>query len=88
MTRVISEGDRLETPLVGDRERERYRGERDLLKDFDGERESKRLRVRACGDGDLDEEARSLFGLDIGAAFGGEGGAILWSLGGGGRPLG
>lgn len=55
--------------------------------DLDGERESKRLRVRAGGDGDLDKEARSLFGLDIGVALGGEGGSILRSLDGGGGPL-
>ena len=54
--------------------------------DLDGERESKRLRAR--GDGDLDTGLRSLFGLDMGAALGGEGGGIFRSLGGGRGPLG
>ena len=53
----------------------------------DGERESKRLRI--CGDEDLDAGLRFLFGLDMGAALGGEGGGILRSLDEGGTgPLG
>lgn len=89
--RGTGERERLNTLLIGERDRERERararGERDLLMDLDGERESKRLRV--CGDEDLDAGLRSLFGLDMGAALGGEGGSILRSLDGGGTgPLG
>ena len=73
---------------MGERERVRVRvrGERDLLMDLNGERESKRLRI--CGDEDLDTGLRSLFGLDMGAALGGEGGGILRTLDGWTGPLG